>query len=78
MINLKIAIRHLLKEKFFVTVNLVGLTVAMAVALVIISFVGYHNSFDRHVEGFDRTYRINSRIDNGTFWLLPSLPLMWR
>ncbi|WP_291857743.1 ABC transporter permease [Marinilabilia sp.] len=68
MINLKLAIRHLLKDKFFVTVNLVGLTIAMAVALVIFAFVRYHNSFDRHVGGFDRTYRIISRIDNGTFW----------
>ena len=68
MINLKIALRHLLKEKFFVTVNLIGLTVALAVALVIISFVGYHHSYDRHVAGYDRVYRIISRINNGTFW----------
>ncbi|MDA3944731.1 MAG: ABC transporter permease [Bacteroidetes bacterium] len=68
MINLKLAIRHLLKDKFFVAVNLIGLTVAMAVALVIITFVAYHHSFDRHVDGYDRTYRIISRINNGTFW----------
>ena len=68
MINFKLAIQHLLKDKAFVTVNLIGLTVAMAVALVIISFVGYHHSFDKHVGGYDRVYRITSRIDNGTFW----------
>ena len=68
MLNLKLAIRHLLKEKFFVTVNLIGLTVALAVALVIISFVGYHYLYDRHVAGYDRVYRIISRVNNGTFW----------
>ncbi|PWE00855.1 ABC transporter permease [Marinilabilia rubra] len=68
MINLKLAIRHLLKDKFFVTVNLVGLTVAMAVALVIISFVGYHHSYDKQVDGYGRVYRINTRIDKGTYW----------
>jgi hypothetical protein len=56
MINLKLAILHLLKEKFFVTVNLVGLIVALAVALVIISIVGYHHSYDRCIEGYDRVF----------------------
>lgn len=55
---LKIAIRNLLRNKVFSTINIVGLALGIAVCLIIILFVYDELSYDRYNEKADRTVRV--------------------
>jgi putative ABC transport system permease protein len=68
MINLKIAVRKLLKTKVYTLSNLVGLTLMFSVSLIIFSFVYYHFQFDKDVQDREKIYRIITRIKGGTYW----------
>ncbi len=62
---LKIAFRNLLRNKVYSFINIVGLAVGMAVAMLIFLFVSHEVSFDKfHVNG-DRIYKVNSEEKYG-------------
>src|SRR3954468_18569110 len=53
----KTALRNLLKNKTFSSINIVGLAIGMAVCIVIMLFVSYERSFDNfHTKNI---YRLN-------------------
>ncbi|AEE51691.1 ABC transporter permease [Haliscomenobacter hydrossis] len=54
---LKIAIRNLMKNKLFTGLNLMGLALGIAVALLLMVFVKDELSFDRYHTKIDRIYR---------------------
>lgn len=54
---LKIAVRNLFKEKLYSSINLVGLSVGMAVAVLIMLYVREEWSFDQFHSKSDRIYR---------------------
>ena len=60
MINsdLVIALRHLSRHKGYAMVNVLGLAVGMACAILIFLYVGHELSFDRYHEQADRIYRV--------------------
>lgn len=62
---LKIAIRNLIKQKFFSIINIFGLAVSVAICIVISLFVFDELSYDRHFENSDRIYRFNSDVKFG-------------
>ena len=62
---LKIAIRNLMKNKLFSGLNLMGLALGIAVALLLLVFVKEELSFDRYHSKFDRIYRSLAKIDYG-------------
>ncbi len=65
--NLKIALRQLLKNRFFTFLNIAGLASGLAVVLLIGLFVRDEMSFDHHNEQADRIFRINLDVRvNGT------------
>jgi putative ABC transport system permease protein len=52
------ALRSLRKNKLFTTINVLGLSVSIAVFLALISYVKYHLGFDKFYPDGDRIYRI--------------------
>lgn len=64
--NLKIAWRHLVKQRFVTIINLSGLIIGMTAALFIWQYVNYERSYDDFHELEDRIYRVRTdRIDDG-------------
>jgi len=61
---LKIALRHLLKNRLITLANITGLVVGMAGALLIGLFVLNELEYDQHFEFKDRIYRLTSTYEN--------------
>ena len=53
-----IAFRSLMRHKLFASINLIGLSVSMAVGLLAIAFVSEMYSYDNFHENSDRIYRV--------------------
>jgi putative ABC transport system permease protein len=54
----KIAFRNLYKQLAYTLINVVGLSTGIAAFLLIMLFVQYHFSFDKHIPEADRCYRL--------------------
>jgi putative ABC transport system permease protein len=59
----KIAVRNFLKEKFYSALNILGLSIGIAVALIITVFIAHESSFDRFHTNAERIFRIGMRLD---------------
>jgi putative ABC transport system permease protein len=53
------ALRNLFRNKLFTGINIIGLSVSIAVFLALTGYVRYQFNFDKFYEGGDRIYRIN-------------------
>ena len=53
------ALRNLFRNKLFTGINIVGLSISIAVFLALTGYVRYQFSFDKFYDGGDRIYRIN-------------------
>jgi putative ABC transport system permease protein len=60
---LKIAFRNFVKDKFFSTINVVGLSVGIAVVLLIGLYITHELSYDRFHSKADRIYRIGTHLE---------------
>lgn len=58
--NLKIALRALKKNKIYTFINVFGLTVGIAAALLIFRMVDYELSFNKSLDKYDRIVRVVS------------------
>lgn len=66
--HLALAVRHLKKRKFFSFINIFGLSVGVAVCLVILRYVDFELSYDRHHTNGPHIYRtILTRYLDGKF-----------
>ena len=54
----KIAVRNLMRNKFYSFVNIFGLAFGMAITILIALYVQYELSFDRYHKNADRIYRV--------------------
>lgn len=74
---LKIAFRNLRAQLGYTLLNITGLTVGMAGALLVFLFVKHHLSTDRHHAEFERTFRIvtDVHLDDGSVEYNPEAPL---
>lgn len=61
----KTAFRNLLRHRFFSTLNIFGLAVAMSISMTLIMLVGDQLSYDRYNTNAHRIYRVKT-IDVGT------------
>ena len=67
--HLLIALRNLKKHKFYSLINILGLSVGVAVCMIISLFVVNEISYDRHFVHADRIYRVHSDIIfGGNHW----------
>jgi len=55
---LKITFRNLMKQKLHSLINIAGLTIGMAVSILILSYVWFERSFDRFHSKSDQIYRV--------------------
>jgi putative ABC transport system permease protein len=71
----KIALRNLKKHKFYTFINIFGLSVGVAVCLIISLFVINELSYDKHFKDADQIYRIRAEIIfGGNHWNMPNAP----
>jgi putative ABC transport system permease protein len=61
----KTAWRNLTANKFYSIINMTGLTVGLAVGLLILLWVNDELSFDRFNSKADRIYRVNVQLESG-------------
>ena len=57
-LNLKIAMRNLWKNKGYTLINILGLSIGLAVFCVILLFVNHETSYDNFDQSMDRVYRL--------------------
>lgn len=60
----KIALRSIWKDKFFSFLNISGLAIGIACCLLIVTYVSYELSFDKHFKNSENIYRV---IIDGSF-----------
>ncbi|MBN3583184.1 ABC transporter permease [Algoriphagus aestuarii] len=71
----KIALRNLKKHKFYTFINIFGLSVGVAVCMIISLFVINELSFDKHFKDADKIYRIHADIIfGGNHWNMIQAP----
>ena len=59
---LKIALRNLVRHKWFSLINILGLAIGMAVCIIIMQYVSYENSFDKFHTDHENIYRVKFNI----------------
>lgn len=65
----KVAVRNLRKNSFYSFINIAGLSIGIAVCLIILLFVSNEMSYDKHFPNADRIYRLHSNIKfGGNHW----------
>ena len=63
----RMAVRNLMRQKTYSLINIFGLSVGIACAVLVLAFVAYELSFDRYHAGADRIFRVASeRTSLGT------------
>ena len=75
---LKIALRHLKKNKVSTLINSIGLTIGMSACIIILLFVQYESTFDKHHKKSDLTYRVvqHTKYPEKTFyWNTTAYPM---
>ncbi|MCF7918719.1 MAG: ABC transporter permease [Candidatus Cloacimonetes bacterium] len=60
--HLRSAFRHIMKNRSFVLINILGLSIGMAVCLLIMQYVSYENSYDRFHDDFENIYRVQFNV----------------
>ena len=69
----KTAIRHLFKNKIYLSLNVLGLAIGMASALLLFFYVQHELSYDKfHLKG-DRIYRVLESFKNGDAYTTTAL-----
>ncbi len=71
----KVAFRNLLRSKGFSFINITGLAVGMASAILILLWIQNELSYDKFYSKSDRIYRLNNRDKfNGDLWAWSTTP----
>ena len=72
---LKIAWRNLLRNKSFSLLNILGLSIGLAVTALIFLWVDFELGFDQFHENRDRIYQVNNKYEvDGEIWTWNSTP----
>jgi putative ABC transport system permease protein len=61
----KTAIRNLIKNKFYSSLNIIGLSIGLATCLLIFLYVLDELSYDKYNVNADRIYRVNNELKFG-------------
>lgn len=75
---IKIAWRNLIKNKISTTINILGLSIGISACMVILLFVNYELTFDKHHTKSDQTYRVVQHTkmpDQTLYWNTTAYPL---
>jgi putative ABC transport system permease protein len=75
---LTIAVRNILKEKTYSSINILGLTIGITCSMFLLMYIIDELSFDRYHKNADNIYRVISNIkepDNAFTWAVTQFPL---
>jgi putative ABC transport system permease protein len=61
-IRLKIALRTLWKQRFYTALNITGLSLGMAVGILVFQFIRFHLNYDRQHPDANRLYKIVTEV----------------
>lgn len=73
-----VAIRHLKRQPGYALLNILGLTIGIASALLIVLYLNQETSYDKHQANANNIYRISADItepDNAFRWAVSQAPL---
>jgi len=73
-----VALRHLKRQPGYAALNILGLTIGIASALLIVLYLNFELRFDKHQRNAANIYRISSDIsepDNSFRWATTQVPL---
>ncbi len=71
----KIAWRNLIRNKSFSVLNILGLSIGLAVVMLITIWINYEINYDQFHENNDRIYEVNNQADvDGEIWTWNSTP----
>ena len=76
--HFKITLRHLRKSKLYSFINITGLSISLAVSILLLLWVNDELSYDRFNTNAPHLYRLNPKIDNGgsaSIWDNTSAPM---
>ena len=62
---LTVAIRSLIRERFYTAINVLGLAVGLAACLLLTVYIQHETSYNRHHEKGDRIYRVLRQMRGG-------------
>ena len=65
--HFKIAWRNLKTDRLFSMINIIGLSLGVAIALVLFAFIDHELSFDRFTDGKPNVYRVLLHTEGETF-----------
>src|SRR5688572_6839555 len=66
MVNLRLALRALLKNRFYSVINILGLSLGISAFLLIALFVAHERNYDLSLPDVNRIFRIQqTRINQG-------------
>ena len=57
----KIALRNILKDKFYSFINIFGLAIGITTCLLILLYVSHELSYDKFHDGYKRIYRVTTK-----------------
>lgn len=69
--NIKIVVRRLMSRKFYTAINILGLSISLSTAMLIIIWAQDERSFDRFHHDYHRIHKVNAHVDpanSGTVW----------
>ena len=75
---IKLAFRHLVRNKFYAFINILGLSVGFVCTIFILLYIDDELSYDKHHKKYEHIYRLDSvyRIESGPIKMaLTSVPL---
>jgi putative ABC transport system permease protein len=65
--SLKIGVRRLVNHKSYSAISIIGLGIAISVSLIILAYSFHHFSFDKNVPNSENSYRLISRVGDGSY-----------
>ncbi|SJZ91273.1 ABC transporter permease [Sediminibacterium ginsengisoli] len=77
--DIKTSLRTILKQKKTTIINIVGLSIGMTAAILILFWVQNEKSYDRYHADADRIYRITNHltVSSGDTWVWENSPLIY-
>lgn len=65
--SIRLSIKRLWSFKRYSIISIMGLSLAMAIALAIFSYTSHHASYDRFIKNGENAYRLVSRLGDGAY-----------
>ena len=75
---LKIAVRNLMRKKFYTLINIAGLAIGLCCTILIGLYVMNELSYDKYNEDYDRIYRLESHFtiqESDNYFAVTAIPL---